>query len=228
MTAKTGGKKVYKKKTSKKSRATTASTIAKVIRSSQETKHFTYQPWFNEAIADTGADITGPLNAPVVGSAYYQRIGSRIQEVSLRINGVIGVPAAQTAFADCVRIVVVRDSAGFGTTPTEAEIFETAQPAAGSTAFDTAIAPQKWETRKRFTVLKDFCIPVMQAIATQAVRIPFMAEFKLNKKLDFFASSAAASAGDLRIGGIYLLAMCDSTVNVLTITMASSFNYKDA
>lgn len=164
------------------------------------------------------------LNAPKNGTAFYERIGRRIREVSLEIRGVVVTSATASTGSDCVRIIVVRDMDGTGTAPVLADMLTQ------GTTLKNDMAPWRPEVYQRFKPLFDACVPLNVSYAAQSLTHPFTIKCKVGRVLDF-ESSISSYAGDqasLKVGGIYLFAVSDTAANQPSVSAGYVFKFRDA
>lgn len=181
------------------------------------------------AASATGAVIANPagytvMNGVPVGNNMESRTGPKIQEVSLHIKGFILLGALPGLFSDCLRIAVVRDHDGQGVAPAYGDVFNiNAVAMAGSSNESTF---PNFANGKRFTILQDVCIPIMNQITDQRTHIPIDIFCPLRKVLNYSADMNRLQDGGLRDGPIYLFQCSSSATAALTFTLNGNFVFR--
>lgn len=201
------------------------------------------------AFNSAGAVAAAPLNVPVSGAAFYQRIGNKISMKSLQLRGEI-LPSGANAAAvseQTARIIVYYDRQANGAAPTVADVL-TSTMSNGSTA-STAIDFININNRDRFAILMDQQV-LLAALgingasaassATVAIDINNNAngtqgQFNINrfiklKGLETVFKASAGNIGDISAGAIGVLTISTGDVNATSawqLIMSSRLRYYD-
>lgn len=128
-------------------------------------------PSVNNFTADTGTTNVTLLNGSQVGAAYNNRIGMKIRNKSLYLNGFIElVPIAAGSYnveQDYLRIMVVYDKQSNATLPNYSDIIQSIQQ--NNTVTSTALDNINLTNKDRFVVLMDErkTVPPIQIQTTQ-------------------------------------------------------------
>lgn len=172
-------------------------------------------------LCNTTAVIT-PLNLIRAGSSFNNRVGRKIEMISLRLVGQM-VSVRTTVAQDYNRIMLVYDRQTNGALPAIADILQaTDQAGTNTTDSFTGI---NLNNRDRFVILRDehLCMPTQTQAAGTVITNPggqidpVSTTFKLDwyvklKGLvaQFKADSAPAVIGDISTGGLYLVTFGDN------------------
>jgi hypothetical protein len=169
----------------------------------------------------SNAITTGPLillSGIAQGDTNYQRSGNHVVYKSLQARiRILADPLATGYYAaDQIRMVILYDKQGNGTTPRVDDIIE----AIGASPTNQAIDPFKFETRDRFLILKDwlmtmptFSATVAGGVTTYTSQDPTFAKCKdivlefyktFKFKLDAKFDSNTATVTDILSGAIWL------------------------
>lgn len=201
------------------------------------------------AFNSAGAVAAAPLNVPVSGAAFYQRVGNKISMKSLQLRGEI-LPSGANAAAvseQTARIIVYYDRQANGAAPTVADVL-TSTLSNGTTA-STAIDFININNRDRFLILMDQQV-LLSALgingataassATVAIDINNNAngtqgQFNINrfiklKGLETVFKASAGNIGDISAGAIGVLTISTGDVNATSawqLIMSSRLRYYD-
>lgn len=174
-----------------------------------------------------------PLNVPVSGAGFYQRVGNKIAMKSLQIRGLIypgGANAAATVEQIC-RIMVIYDRQTNGTAPAVADVLLATK--FDNTTETTASSPINMNNRDRFYVLMDMqvLLPAIgvngaTAASTETIGIDIngnsgdanQGQYNINRFIKLKGLEAQykgnnGNAGDVAAGGIFVLAISSGDAN---------------
>jgi len=151
------------------------------------------------------------LNLIQTGSSFFNRIGRKIEMVSLYITGsIIGLRTA--ANSDYVRILVLYDRQTNGALPTATTVLSSYDQAGGTTTSN--LVGMNPDERERFAVIMDerIFLPITatappSATGVDGVNTSFNIKrfFKLRNLLTHYkADSNPAVIGDIATGGLYI------------------------
>jgi len=168
---------------------------------------------------DLALNSTGniyPLNLIQTGSSMYNRIGRRIEMVSLRFTGnLFALSVTRAAIMDLARIAIVYDRQTNGATPTISDVFQDTDQAGTNTT--SSMSGINMNNRERFVVLMDKRILLPQATDTATVltnTFPnstedwvHIDEFRKLRGLTthYKADSNPAVVGDISTGGLFII-----------------------
>lgn len=172
------------------------------------------------------------LNFIQVGSSMFNRIGRRIEMLSVRFTGHIECIAGLTrsVLPDYARLVIVYDRQTNGAYPTISDMFQdTDQAGVNTTLAQSGI---NMDNRERFVVIMDYRIYLPQATVTAGVVSaafpvdtmaykPLVDEYRRLGKLTthYKADSNPAVIGDISTGGLFVVAFADQTAATSAFSM---------
>lgn len=161
------------------------------------------------ALENTGTTLT-LLNGCVPGSQNYNRIGRKIQPLSLQIRGFL-VNTDDTIFPTKVRMIIVWDKQTNGSAPTYANII-TSQNISGTTS-STYNDMINLDNRDRFRIIRDryFDLGPVNNTATQSYAqgenpISIDEWIRLPKGIETcYNAGSAGTVGDITSGSLYIV-----------------------
>jgi len=172
------------------------------------------------ALALNATGTIQALNMIQVGSSMFNRIGRRVELVSVRfcafVNTIVGI---RTPIVDHCRIVIVYDRQTNGAYPQISDVLaDTDQVGANTT---TSLSGINMNNRERFITLMDhrFYTPAGAVSATGVLSLayptdseylqPIKSEFRRLPKLTthYRADSNPAVIGDIATGGLYVISL---------------------
>jgi len=181
-----------------------------------------------------------PLLLCVQGTAPYNRIGQRIQLVSMRIRGQVA-PIATTSASSFGRIIVVYDRQANGASPSWTDVIS--QYDQGGNLNSGVLAGLNMGNRERFIVLIDeqytFSSQTITAGAVSSVfpltateKVPIMANFDRYVKLrgleTHFNQTNGGTIADIQTGAIHMFVAGDATsASAFKFTWWGRFRYQD-
>lgn len=163
------------------------------------------------------------LNLIQVGSSMFNRIGRKVEMLSIRFTGYIyPINQTLTSQADFGRLVVVYDRQTNGTYPTISDVLQDTSQAGTNTS--TSMSGLNMDNRERFVTIIDkrFFLPQVTNTAGVATNMqpsdtnyfmPLMDEYRRLNKLTthYKADSNPAVIGDISTGGMYVVTFGDNT-----------------
>lgn len=197
----------------------------------------------SQLFLDTG--IITPLNFVAPGSAFYQRIGRRIEMKSIRIAGNCNIKpilSAQTVYYGFYgRVLIVYDRQTNGALPALSDILQTV-PQTGVPSTNN-YSDINLNNRDRFTIIRDQRLTFQNVFSNNAPT-PFVegvsAPDPLNPiyNLDFYcklkglvtqfkADSAAATIADIATGALYLVVVGAFPTPAWQFNFAGRLRYYD-
>lgn len=197
-----------------------------------------------------GAVAAAPLNVPVSGAAFYQRIGNKIAMKSLQLRGLI-IPSNGNAAAvteQICRVIIYYDRQANGAAPAVSDILlsTTSAGATSSQSYDFV----NMNNRDRFLILMDEQVltpavgingATAASTVTQAIDLNGNAggaeqgQFNINryiklKGLEAQYKASAGNIGDIAAGAIGVLTIGISDANATSawvLNMSSRLRYTD-
>jgi len=176
------------------------------------------------------------LNTPIQGSAFYNRIGTKIAMKNLYVNGFLA-PSGNTANEnDYVRIMVVYDKQTNGAFPATSALL-TDYAVNGSTTTNS-LSGINMTNRERFVVLMDERIMAPSASTQTAPAVstrfpdPVSTTFKIQRfiKLNdlsvMYNQTNGGTVGDIQTGGLYLVTFGGYTTSNAGWVLNASFRLK--
>lgn len=164
-------------------------------------------------IDDTGQLAT--LNTVTAGSSFYQRIGRRIELLSVEIRGNIGSVRTVTA-SDFCRLLIIYDRQPNGAVPNLADVLQNVN--GSGTATSTAYAGINLNNRDRFDIIMDKKIILPTQTITAGVLTnpgwvdPVAETFNIkafrklgNRITQYKADTNPPVIGDIASGALYLM-----------------------
>lgn len=176
------------------------------------------------------------INAIQVGSAYYNRIGSKINMKNLHIRGL--VTAIATSVQDIGRILVVYDRSPNGAAPPLTTVLSSRDQLGNQT--QTGLSEVNLDYRDRFAILRDYEIPLPAQTFTGGVltngpdwpgnmeRIDVNIFIPLKGLLAHYkASSNPAVIGDCSVGAIFLYVLSTFADSEWNFNWSARLRYDD-
>jgi hypothetical protein len=178
------------------------------------------------------------LNGMKTGTGYWNRIGSKVNLLSMQLRGAITWNNSMGSTAcneDFLRWAIVYDRQPNGTTPVWTDIFKGFDPVA-QTAIDDAFENINPENRDRFIIIRDKCVYIPPAGAGAAVSntLTQYVDPSGSMCLDFYAklggletkynNGTAGTVGDITTGALWIV----SRSNVALAGTTAHFNLQYA
>lgn len=161
---------------------------------------------------NTTMQITA-LNLIQSGSAFYNRVGRRIEMVSLHVSGVVSQTTNATVHGDYGRIMIIYDRQPNGALPASGTILASYDQAGTSTT--SVFSNVNPDERERFQVLMDqrLALPACQASGpTTSASDGVTPTFNINRFIKlrglhthYKGDSSPAVIGDVSTGGLYII-----------------------
>lgn len=149
----------------------------------------------NYSVAQVSA-ATFVLNATLQGVDSASRVGNQCKESGLRLKGMISQFSSQVEnVCGCVRVFLVRDHDGKGTTPNLSDVLSFP-----SSPYDVG-SLVKWDNRKRFSILFDQTF-ALQAQASGATSANACCAVDIDLRGDVVGNTLTYSANDLSSGSL--------------------------
>lgn len=166
------------------------------------------------------------LNLIQVGSSMFNRIGRKLEMISVRFTGYIypTTTATATTQTDFGRVAIIYDRQTNGAYPTISDIIQDTDQAGANTT--TAMSGINMNNRERFVVIMDKRCYLPQVTNTAGVAsnmqpsdtdyfMPLIDEYRRLQKLTthYKADSNPAVIGDISTGGLYVITFGDNPVD---------------
>jgi len=171
------------------------------------------QPSANFALNSTA--VFTCLNLVRAGSSFCNRIGRKINMMSVRMRGWIN-PIRTITLSDVARILIIYDRQANGANPTLQSLLQTTDQAAGNTT--TILSGINLNNRDRFVILRDEMIVLpSQTVTAGAITTPgwvdpvshtFEHDWYVKMgglSTQFGADSAPAVIGDITTGALFMV-----------------------
>lgn len=154
-----------------------------------------------------------PVNLIASGSGFNNRIGRKIDMVSLHLHGLVSQTGVVVGFNDYVRICVIYDRQTNGILPAYSDIFRNYDQASATAS--SAFSDLNPDERERFAILADFRLTLPATAASglngsvDALQNSFNINrfIKLNLSTMYKGDSAPSVIGDIATGSLYITTM---------------------
>lgn len=188
---------------------------------------------------NTGA-VFVVLNPVQQGSAYYNRIGSRIELSSLHLRGIIDPNAdkANVVPFDIGRIIIFYDRQTNGALPTQTALLQTVSQTGAAT--NVGLSEINLDNRDRFLVIRDYQVffpetdntGISRYVNTQSKEGNNEYSINMHIKLKglqtmYKSSSNPITAGDIATGGLFIGFISHATTADRACTWTARLRYKD-
>lgn len=190
----------------------------------------------NSTYAVTTTGLVTPLNLIQVGSTFCNRIGRRIEMVSLYMTGQLRLTGSSTATHDYVRVLIVYDRQTNGATPAIATILANYdQTTAQTTNAGSGLNPDQ---KERFVILADErrLIPPVTATGVYSPTEGDQDIFCIKRfvklrgvQTHYQGDSSPAVVGDISTGGLFLvtIGLFANTAQPANLNVNFRLRYKD-
>lgn len=199
-----------------KSRARKPTTTRKIVRdvlqSTAEHKYYTVQVALGAASSNAGT-ILALTQGLIEGDTIENRSGRQIQHMESHLRISVNLPAL--ALTGSIRFIWVADNMNVGTTPTVAQILDSANV--------TSPYALSAVSNKQFTILSDRIYSMVVGGSNQHITPVFTSK---NKRKILFSGSANLSASNGR-GSHFVLIITDAAANTPGYTIDYDLHYLD-
>lgn len=193
---------------------------------------------FTSAINADGK--TQMLNIIKVGSAFYERVGNRINMKSLEIRWVVAptYSAPTTATTEWLRFLIVYDKQSNGAEPTWADVITSYNNAGTTTSLSTSF--MNINNRDRFVMISDKQFALADSDVDSNVATDSVVDYRANpvnyhryiklKGLPVVYKGSAGSSGDISTGGLLfmILGVQAAGQEAFAVRMSWRLRYTDA
>jgi hypothetical protein len=157
------------------------------------------------------------LSAIAQGLTSTTRVGDSIKLQHIEVRGKVTVNAAATN--SIIRICVVRDLDGYGTPPTNSQIFQL------NANVSAPLSAPKFQNRNRFSILYDDVVTVQSVLSQGTSTYPFYYSSAHAGHCLYLGTDATdASNGK---GTVYIVTVSDETVNLPSVSSYTRILFTD-